>query len=323
CSPGWRRAATIWRRRRAAWCRKSTRCSRRCARSRAAASPACPAAARPASASSTIGRARSAPQMPCAGRVLRGGRSARRPARHDRAVHRFRARRAVHRAGQGGARARRARRAGDRSVRRSAAVLPPGRGLSGRRLRRDVVPGDVILTVVDPGVGGARAALALQADGRWYVGPNNGVFELVLRRAKSARCWRIDWRPKALSATFHGRDLFAPVAALLAQSEAPLGKEAPATRYPKWPDDLTEIAYVDRYGNAITGMRAAVLPEGTELEVAGVRIARARTFGDVPPRGLLWYANANGLAEIAANGASAAATLGLAPGSPVAVHGPG
>ena len=185
------------------------------------------------------------------------------------------------------------------------------------------VPGDVILTVVDPGVGGARAALALQADGRWYVGPDNGVFELVLRRAKSARCWRIDWRPEALSATFHGRDLFAPVAALLARSEAAPGKEAPATRYPKWPDDLAEIVYVDRYGNAITGMRAAVLPDGAALEVAGTRIARARTFGDVPPGGLLWYANANGLAEIAANGASAAATLGLAPGSPVAVHGPG
>ena len=46
-------------------------------------------------------------------------------------------------------------------------------------------PGDVILTVVDPGVGGARAALALEADGRWYVGPDNGIFELVLRRAQA------------------------------------------------------------------------------------------------------------------------------------------
>ena len=86
------------------------------------------------------------------------------------------------------------------------------------------VAGDVIVAVVDPGVGGARAALALEADGRWYVGPDNGIFELVLRRAQAARCWRIDWRPAALSATFHGRDLFAPVAAGLARGEPPPGK---------------------------------------------------------------------------------------------------
>jgi hypothetical protein len=185
------------------------------------------------------------------------------------------------------------------------------------------IAGDVILAVVDPGVGGARAALALEADGRWYVGPDNGVFEIVLRRAQAARCWRIAWQPPALSATFHARDLFAPVAAHLARGEPPPGTPAAATRQLDWPDDLAEIVYVDRYGNAMTGLRAALLPAGTELEAAGVRIARARTFSDVPPGALLWYANANGLAEIAAHGASAAARLKLAPGSKVAVHAPG
>jgi S-adenosyl-L-methionine hydrolase (adenosine-forming) len=184
--------------------------------------------------------------------------------------------------------------------------------------------GDVILAVVDPGVGGARAALALEADGRWYVGPDNGVFEIVLRRAQAARCWQIEWQPAALSASFHGRDLFAPVAARLAsQGEPPPGPAAAPTRYPDWPADLAEIVYVDRYGNAMTGLRATLLSPGTELEAGGVRIARARTFGDVPPAGLLWYANANGLAEIAAHGASASARLGLAPGSKVALHAPG
>ena len=182
--------------------------------------------------------------------------------------------------------------------------------------------GDVILVVVDPGVGGARAALALEADGRWYVGPDNGVFEIVLRRARTARCWRVDWRPAALSATFHGRDLFAPVAAALARGDPPPGAEAPPTRHPDWPDDLAEIVYVDRYGNAMSGLRAALLPTDAELEAGDVRIARARTFGDAPPGGLLWYANSNGLAEIAAHGASAAERLGLAPGSKVAVHAP-
>jgi S-adenosyl-L-methionine hydrolase (adenosine-forming) len=183
--------------------------------------------------------------------------------------------------------------------------------------------GDVILAVVDPGVGSARAALAINADGRWYLGPDNGLFEIVLRRAGAVQCWAIDWRPAAMSATFHGRDVFAPVAARLARAERPPGTATAPSRYPEWPDDLAEIVYVDRYGNAMTGLRAAMVPADAELEAAGVRIARARTFGDVPPGGLLWYANANGLAEIAAHGASGAAHLGLAPGSRVAVHPPG
>jgi S-adenosyl-L-methionine hydrolase (adenosine-forming) len=183
--------------------------------------------------------------------------------------------------------------------------------------------GDVILAVVDPGVGSARAALAIEADQRWYVGPDNGRFEIVLRRARAARCWAIDWRPAAMSATFHGRDLFAPVAARLAQGEPPPGAPAEPGRHPKWPDDLAEIVYVDHFGNAMTGLRAAALPDGAVLELAGVRIARARTFADLPPGGLLWYANANGLAEIAAHRASAAARLCAAPGSALAVHLPG
>ena len=184
-------------------------------------------------------------------------------------------------------------------------------------------PGDVILAVVDPGVGGARAALAIEADGRWYVGPDNGLFELVLRRAPSARCWTIDWRPPVLSATFHGRDLFAPVAARLARGEPPPGTAVAPIRHPEWPDDLAEIVYVDHYGNAMTGLRAAVLPDEAVLEMAGVRVARARTFADVPEGGLLWYANANGLVEIAARGASAAACLGLTPGAAVTIDAPG
>ncbi len=82
-------------------------------------------------------------------------------------------------------------------------------------------PGTVFLCVVDPGVGGARPALIVEADGRWYVGPGNGLFELVLRRAREARRWDIAWRPERLSASFHGRDLFAPVAAMLARGERP------------------------------------------------------------------------------------------------------
>ena len=100
----------------------------------------------------------------------------------------------------------------------------------------------VFLCVVDPGVGGARPALFLEADGRWYVGPGNGLFELVQRRARETRCFEIEWRPKRLSASFHGRDLFAPFAAMLARGDAPPGRPCEdAGRCADWPDDLSEI----------------------------------------------------------------------------------
>ena len=82
----------------------------------------------------------------------------------------------------------------------------------------------VFLCVVDPGVGGTRPSEFLETDGRWYVGPGNSLFELTQRRARVIRSWDIDWKPKHLSASFHGRDLFAPVAAMLARGDPPPGR---------------------------------------------------------------------------------------------------
>jgi S-adenosylmethionine hydrolase len=182
-------------------------------------------------------------------------------------------------------------------------------------------PGTVLLAVVDPGVGSARGAVIVEADGRWYVGPDNGLFELVRRRAPTSRVWDILWRPAEMSASFHGRDLFAPVAGRLACGAFPSEPPRPGEigRYPDWPDDLPEIVYVDHYGNAITGLRTELLEERTGLRVAGHDLARARTFSDVPPGAAFWYANSNGLAEIAVNAGRADAALGLAVGSPVMV----
>lgn len=186
-------------------------------------------------------------------------------------------------------------------------------------LERSVQGGEVVLAVVDPGVGGSRAPLAVELDGRWLVGPDNGLLEPALRRAHEAVVHRIVWQPARLSASFHGRDLFAPIAARLARGSRDGLESAAATRFPDWPDDLPAVIQIDRYGNALTGLRAAMLPENAVLAVGAVRLARARTFSDVPPGVAFWYENSSGLAEIALNGASAAATLGLAPGSPVEV----
>ena len=122
-------------------------------------------------------------------------------------------------------------------------------------------------------------------DDRWYFGPGNGLFELVERRAKNTRSWNIDWKPERLSASFHGRDLFAPVAAMLARGEPPPGRPPgdSAHRRPDWPDDLQEIVYIDHYGNAMSGLRAVVLARDAKLATAGRLLQRAGTFSDRPP----------------------------------------
>lgn len=179
--------------------------------------------------------------------------------------------------------------------------------------------GSVFLSVVDPGVGGPRAPLAMLADGRWYVGPDNGLLAIVARRAGTARAWEITWRPERLSASFHGRDLFAPVAARLALGEAPPG-EARAVPEEAWPDDLAEVIYIDGFGNAMTGLRASVLPDRAVIQAGGRLLRRARTFSDLVPGEAFWYENANGLAEIAVNRGHAGRSLGLAVGDAVAVE---
>jgi len=185
--------------------------------------------------------------------------------------------------------------------------------------------GTVLLCVVDPGVGSARRAVIAEADGRLYVGPDNGLFDIALRRANAARLWEIAGNPGPLSASFHGRDLFAPVAARLARGEPPSSLAQPAENLSAergWPDDLAEIVYVDHFGNAMTGLRGAAVPPGARLVARGqTTIEAAATFSAVPAGRAFWYVNANGLAEIAVNGGRADTALGLAIGSMVAIQG--
>ncbi|PWC32281.1 SAM-dependent chlorinase/fluorinase [Azospirillum sp. TSO35-2] len=181
--------------------------------------------------------------------------------------------------------------------------------------------GSVFLCVVDPGVGTDRRPVMVEADGRWFVGPDNGLFALLARRATSLNAWTIDWIPDRLSASFHGRDLFAPVAANLATGQPVERSLLPSAAIdrPGWPDELSRIVYVDVYGNAMTGMRAATVPPDAVLTAGGTRIGRARTFGDVRPGEALWYGNSNGLAEIAVNQGRADRALGLTVGEAVSV----
>ena len=183
-------------------------------------------------------------------------------------------------------------------------------------------PGAVFVCVVDPGVGSERAPVALKAGGRWYVGPDNGLLAIVARRNGDARWFTIDWRPPVLSASFHGRDLFAPVAAKLARGEAVPGTplDGAATAGADWPEDRAAIVYIDPYGNAMTGIRADRLAEDTVVVVDARRLGRLRTFSDAAPGAAFWYENANGLVEIAVNRGRADRALGLGVGTPVSIE---
>ncbi|MEE9299948.1 MAG: SAM-dependent chlorinase/fluorinase [Alphaproteobacteria bacterium] len=179
----------------------------------------------------------------------------------------------------------------------------------------------VFLCVVDPGVGSEeRLPVVVLADGQWFVGPGNGLFGPLAKEATAARCWEITWRPERLSATFHGRDLFAPVAARLAIGEPPPGQERnlAIAIIESWPAELAQIIYIDRFGNGVTGTRARTIDPSALLEVNGHRLERARIYSDVSPGQAFWYANANGLVEIAVNRGRADEKLGLKVGLEVA-----
>jgi S-adenosylmethionine hydrolase len=194
--------------------------------------------------------------------------------------------------------------------------------------------GTVFLCVVDPGVGTDRAPLVLWADGFWFVGPDNGLFALVVRRARQVSAWRIDWRPANLSNSFHGRDLFAPVAACLASridSEFVNGTPPPppvacssldpiTLDRPRWPDDLWKIVYIDHYGNAIVGARGQSLPPQTHLVAGQTVLRQGATFSSVKPGMPLHYVNSNGLVEVAVNGGSAAEFLCLKVGDSIHIQ---
>lgn len=176
----------------------------------------------------------------------------------------------------------------------------------------------VVMAVVDPGVGGPRAAIALHADGRWYVGPDNGLLSVVAARATVRKVYPIIWQPLRLSASFHGRDLFAPVAAALERGEGQALLGAATDMAARLGGaDLTEVIYVDHYGNAMTGLRARHLPVTAQVRAGGTIVGHARVYSDAPPGGVFWYENSLGLVEIAAHRGSAAALLGLKPGMAV------
>jgi S-adenosyl-L-methionine hydrolase (adenosine-forming) len=189
--------------------------------------------------------------------------------------------------------------------------------------------GTVHLAVVDPGVGTSRAAIAIQARGHFLVGPDNGIFTHVFRD-NPVEIVALPV-PTGAAPTFHGRDLFAPTAAALANG-APLDSlgaafagmpERLATAEPHYEGKsvVGEVIYVDRFGTLVTNLTADHVPPYASLEVEALEIGPLqRTFADVPVGGLLAYLGSDGSVEIAVRHGSAARRLGLGVGGQVRVR---
>ena len=183
-------------------------------------------------------------------------------------------------------------------------------------------PGTVHLAVVDPGVGSDRAAIAVESDGRFLVGPDNGVLSPALLHP-DARCVVLAV-PAHASATFHGRDVFAPAAARLAMGTAldSLGEPCVEPVMRRTPEAVRRedglvsgvVITIDRFGNAITNL---ITRRGGTLHVGGRTLPLLRTYSEAAPGEAMGLVGSSGLVEIAVRDGSAATVLGLRRGDEV------
>ena len=181
----------------------------------------------------------------------------------------------------------------------------------------DFPAGSIFIAVIDPGVGtDLRLPCIVKADGRWFVGPGNGLFYAVINQATQVEAMYIQWRPENLSSSFHGRDLFAPVAAMLANGVMPESEDySIKIDREKWPDELAEIIYIDNFGNAMTGIRASSVNISDCIRIAGQELCYQTTFANAEIGQAFWYINSNNMVELAVNQGSAKERLGLRIGS--------
>ncbi len=201
-------------------------------------------------------------------------------------------------------------------------------------------PGTIFVAVVDPGVGSARRGLAIEAGGFQFVGPDNGLFTCILERYPGARVRALRnaalMRPR-VSATFHGRDVFAPLAGHLARG-LPGEQVGPEIADPIRLDlgraraidaDTWEapVVHIDRFGNATTAIdetivaallaRVEDVPEALALEVVGQVLPLVRTYSDVRPGEPCGLLGSAGRLEVALRDGHAANVLNLQRSTPV------
>jgi S-adenosylmethionine hydrolase len=201
-------------------------------------------------------------------------------------------------------------------------------------------PGTIHLAVVDPGVGTARKALAVSAGAHFFIAPDNGILTYVLKEQQDYEAYEITadhYFRKPVSSTFHGRDVFAPVAAWISR-DIPLSRFG--TRLPnpimlkiptpkKVQDNLIQghILAVDHFGNLITNLVPEDLPAYDTAYTGSCKILAGkqeianfrRTYGEAKPEEVFVLPGSSGYLEIAVKGRSAAALLGMRSGAPIGV----
>lgn len=192
------------------------------------------------------------------------------------------------------------------------------------------MPPAVHVAVVDPGVGTARRAVAVRARAGVLVGPDNGLLpaaaEALGGPLEAVWLTNTTWHAPAVSPTFHGRDVFAPVAARLAAG-APLagaGEAIDPASLVRLPDPLVaagdgyleaEVLAVDHFGNLQLAASGSYLDAlGGNLLVGGMRAVRRDTFADAPPGGLVVFVDSADRVAVAVNGGRAMVALSVTPG---------
>jgi S-adenosyl-L-methionine hydrolase (adenosine-forming) len=192
--------------------------------------------------------------------------------------------------------------------------------------------GTVHLAVVDPGVGSARRPIAVEAGGHYFVGPDNGLlgFCFDVPGARGVVLSRADYHRQPISRTFHGRDVFAPVAAHCSRG-VPLTRFGPPLRRPvRLPERAPrrrgnrvegEVLLADHFGNLLTNLTERDLAGRADRGVLAIGPARIRglvgTYADRPPRALGAVVDSSGRVEIFVRGGDARRRLGVGPGAPV------
>lgn len=202
-----------------------------------------------------------------------------------------------------------------------------------RRYWKVYPEGTVHVVVVDPGVGSERRALLIAADGRFLVGPDNGVFTFALQDATTARCIEITSggvMGESISKTFHGRDIFAPAAAHIASGRALETVGRPATepvRIAVPPPIATassvlgEIVHIDHFGNLVSNIPGEMLQARYLAKIAEREIRVVETYADAEVNDLVALINSDNVIEIAARNGNAALMLNVERGAPVELHG--
>ncbi len=164
----------------------------------------------------------------------------------------------------------------------------------------------VFVCVVDPGVGSKRRPLVVESQGQWFVGPDNGLFAPLLHQRNEMSIYQILQQPRGESQTFHGRDLFASVAAKISEKQYIRMENISKLEVGMaWSEDLHKIIYVDHFGNLFSGLRGMQIERSARVHIAGRELSRAPRFDAVKQGEAFWYVNSCGLVEIAVNGGRA------------------